>query len=180
VELAWSCFTWLLYIALEPYVRRRWPATLVSWSRVLAGFFRDPVVGRDILIGCFLGAFTTAVERPVWFVPSLLGYPPPQPSLGPLADLLGTRMILSDTARTLDIAPSFWLTGLFVLFLFRALLRNERTAAVAFVLLLTGSVAAASGLDPVASVGVLIWASLAVFVLIRFGLLALVANYVVL
>ncbi|HEV3329727.1 MAG TPA: serine/threonine-protein kinase [Bryobacteraceae bacterium] len=35
--LAWACFLWVLYIALEPYVRRRWPATLVSWSRLLAG-----------------------------------------------------------------------------------------------------------------------------------------------
>ena len=34
-----SCFIWVLYIALEPYVRRRWPATLVSWSRLLAGGF---------------------------------------------------------------------------------------------------------------------------------------------
>ena len=54
--LAWgvslSCFFWVLYIALEPYVRRRWPATLVSWSRLLAGGFRDPLVGRDVLVGC--------------------------------------------------------------------------------------------------------------------------------
>ena len=28
-----SCVIWVLYTALEPYVRRRWPATLVSWSR---------------------------------------------------------------------------------------------------------------------------------------------------
>jgi hypothetical protein len=32
-------------------VRRRWPATLVSWSRLLAGRFRDPLVGRDVLAG---------------------------------------------------------------------------------------------------------------------------------
>jgi hypothetical protein len=25
--------TWLLYLALEPFVRRRWPQTIVSWSR---------------------------------------------------------------------------------------------------------------------------------------------------
>jgi len=34
---------WLFYIALEPYVRRLWPKTLVSWHRLLAGRFR----GRD-------------------------------------------------------------------------------------------------------------------------------------
>ena len=80
---AWSCLLWVLYIALEPYVRRRWPATLVSWSRLLAGGFRDPLVGRDVLAGCLLAPFTTALQRLAWFVFSWLGYPPPQPDSGP-------------------------------------------------------------------------------------------------
>lgn len=33
---------WVLYVALEPYVRRRWPEALVSWSRLLSGRFADP------------------------------------------------------------------------------------------------------------------------------------------
>ena len=28
---------WVLYIALEPYVRSKWPQTIVSWSRLLSG-----------------------------------------------------------------------------------------------------------------------------------------------
>ena len=81
-RLLGSASLWVLYIALEPYVRRRWPATLVSWSRLLAGGFRDPLVGRDVLAGCLLAPFTAALGRLVWFVPSWLGYPPPQPSSG--------------------------------------------------------------------------------------------------
>lgn len=46
-----STLLWLFYMALEPYVRRWWPHRIVSWSRLLAGDFRDPLVGRDILIG---------------------------------------------------------------------------------------------------------------------------------
>jgi serine/threonine-protein kinase len=69
--LAWglffSCFIWVLYMALEPYVRRRWPATLVSWSRLLAGDFRDPLVGRDVLAGCLWGACLAVVIRLGWF-----------------------------------------------------------------------------------------------------------------
>jgi serine/threonine-protein kinase len=60
--LGWSCFIWALYIALEPYVRRRWPATLVSWSRLLAGRFRDPLVGRDVLVGCLAGDLRLHLE----------------------------------------------------------------------------------------------------------------------
>ena len=42
---------WVLYIALEPTVRRRWPSSIVSWSRLLSGDRRDPLVGRDLLLG---------------------------------------------------------------------------------------------------------------------------------
>ena len=175
----WSCSVWVLYIALEPYVRRRWPATLVSWSRLLVGGFRDPLVGRDVLAGCLLASFTIAVQRLAWFVFFWLGYPPAQPSSGPQWQFLGARTILADRAFALIVAPLFWLAELFFLFLLRALLRKEWAAAVAFVFLSTFIAAAGSGLDPVASVGVLIFGSLAVVVMIRFGLLALVANYMV-
>ncbi len=42
---------WFAYLALEPYVRRLWPRILVSWTRMLSGRGRDPLVGRDVLIG---------------------------------------------------------------------------------------------------------------------------------
>jgi hypothetical protein len=41
----------VLYLAFEPYVRRRMPRSLVSWSRILEGRWRDAHVGSDILIG---------------------------------------------------------------------------------------------------------------------------------
>ena len=53
--LAWGGLTWLVYISLEPYLRRRWPRTLISWNRLLAGRVRDPLVGRDVLIGMLAG-----------------------------------------------------------------------------------------------------------------------------
>ncbi len=177
--LGWSCLIWVLYIALEPYVRRRWPATLVSWSRLLAGDFRDPLVGRDILAGCFLAPFSAAVGGPVWFVFSWLGYPPGQPSSGPQSVFLGARMIVADVALALIFALFFWLGALFVLFLLRALLRKEWAAAVAWVFLFTVFSTAGSQFAPDVLVGALIFFGLAVFVLIRFGLLALVANFIV-
>ncbi len=174
-----SCFAWLLYIALEPYVRRRWPATLVSWSRLLTGGFRDPLVGRDILAGCFLASFTITLQRLTWFVFSWLGYPA-QPSSGPQWQFLGGRTIVADISGTLIGGPSFWLAALFVLFLLRALLRKEWAAAVAWVVLFTLLFGGGSRqFDPVGLVGTLIFSSLAVFVMIRFGLLALVANWMV-
>jgi hypothetical protein len=176
--LAWSCWFWVLYIALEPYVRRRWPATLVSWSRLLAGGFRDPLVGRDVLFGCLFSAFTTALSRLGWFFPAWLGFPPTQPLSGPQWQLLGVHTIIADIAITWSAALGAPLAILFVLFLLRALLRKEWAAAVAFVLFFTVFGAAGSPSAPVALVTGLIVNGLAVFMLIRCGLLALVAAFV--
>jgi serine/threonine-protein kinase len=171
-----SGFIWVLYIALEPYVRRRWPATLVSWNRLLLGGFRDPLVGRDVLIGCLLAAFSVALGRLGWFVPSWLGHAPPQPYSGPQWQFLGARAIISDLSLALGPQLFIPLAILFVLFLLRALLRKEWAAAVAFVLLFTVLEAAGSQFDPVVLVVSLIFWALAVFLLIRFGLLAFVVS----
>ena len=50
-----SMTLWTFYIALEPAVRRFWPDGLLGWSRLLAGHFKDPRVGRDVLAGLIFG-----------------------------------------------------------------------------------------------------------------------------
>lgn len=45
----------VLYLALEPFVRRRWPQTLISWTRLLAGDVRDPLAAGHILLGTAFG-----------------------------------------------------------------------------------------------------------------------------
>jgi len=56
-SLMYGALAWAFYLALEPFVRRHWPSMLVSWSRLLAGRVRDPLVGRDILVGSLFGLF---------------------------------------------------------------------------------------------------------------------------
>ncbi len=176
--LAWSCFVWLLYSALEPYVRRRWPATLVSWSRLLAGDFRDPLVGRDVLLGCLTGACSVALGGVVRYVTLWLGYPPPQPGSGPTWEFLGVRPMISSILTAVSFAPIFWLGGLFFLVLLRALLRRDWAAALVWVL--TSFLLAAAGGASVADllVGGLLVSGLAAFLLTRFGFLPIVANFV--
>ena len=53
--IAFSFRLWLYYMALEPYVRRLWPSALISSSRILSGQIHDPLVGRELLIGCLFG-----------------------------------------------------------------------------------------------------------------------------
>ena len=67
--LSWAVFVaaafWLSYLALEPYVRRHWPHALISWTRLLAGRWRDRRVGRDLLIGAIVGLAAVVIERAV-------------------------------------------------------------------------------------------------------------------
>jgi len=168
--LYYSCFIWVLYIALEPYVRRRWPVTLVSWSRLLAGGFRDPLVGRDVLAGCLWGAFVAAVLRLGWFIPSWLGYPPPQPSSGPQWQFLGARTIIAYMSYSLFSEVFLALAFLFLLVLLRALLRKEWAAAIAWAFFLTVFFSV-DDFAPVALVEVLIVMGVTVFLLRRLGLL---------
>jgi hypothetical protein len=77
-----GAFVWLSYVALEPYFRRRWPDLLISWNRLLAGQFRNPLVGRDALVGTLAGAAIVMLIHlsnalPAWLdVPGMTPVPP--------------------------------------------------------------------------------------------------------
>ena len=67
-----GAFFWLLYIALEPYFRRRLPELMIGWARLMEGRVRDPRVGRDILLGAFAGGSLALLRHvvnalPTWF-----------------------------------------------------------------------------------------------------------------
>jgi hypothetical protein len=174
--LLWSGFLWVLYIAMEPYVRRRWPATLVSWSRLLAGGFRDPLVGRDVLAGCLWGAFVAVLNGLSWFVSSWLGHAPLRPLSGPAWQFLGARSIIADISNNSVFAVFVSLAILFILFLFRALLRKEWVASLVWVLFLTAFLSVGTDSVPVALMENLIVQGVTVFLLRRLGLLWLVVT----
>jgi predicted Ser/Thr protein kinase len=69
-----AAITWLLYLALEPIVRRNLPELIVSWNRLLGGDWRDPLVGRDVLLGVLGGiAHTTLIYAGIFAEQSLSG-----------------------------------------------------------------------------------------------------------
>jgi serine/threonine-protein kinase len=80
---------WLTYLAIEPYVRRLWPHALITWSRLLDGRLRDPLVGRDLLYGGVAGMVVVAVQLLPQAAPRL-GLPPPVPVASGLVALHGT------------------------------------------------------------------------------------------
>jgi predicted Ser/Thr protein kinase len=68
--VVWSAFAWFAYISFEPYARRWWPMTVISWTPLLAGRWRDPLVGRDVLIGMFAGLMAAAFHLVVLVISS--------------------------------------------------------------------------------------------------------------
>lgn len=167
---------WLWYIALEPYVRRRWPHALISWSRVLAGRVRDPLVGRDLMVGGVAAIGLTTLEGAKFWVNSLLGQPPFTPNSGNWQYLLGFRYQIG---AIFD--PSYVFIALLILFLFlglRLLLRRKWLAVAAvlvlFAVLDTTSASPGTSLasNIVNVVTGMIWWSIMLLVTVRFGLLA--------
>jgi len=65
-----AVFLWVAYVALEPHIRSVWPTMVVGWNRLLLGRLRDPLVGRDLLVGTLVGVGTAlwvSVPRlPLW------------------------------------------------------------------------------------------------------------------
>ncbi|HET7705419.1 MAG TPA: serine/threonine-protein kinase [Thermoanaerobaculia bacterium] len=129
---------WLFYIAAEPYVRRRQPELLISWTRVLRGYFRDPLVGRDVLIGCLLGAVLNLLYAHLLVVvPALLRMTPPLPDHSFPEKLGGGLWPLVSLASLLGSVPRDCVLALFLYSALRSLVRNKAVAAIIVVLIST-------------------------------------------
>ncbi|MEK6282454.1 MAG: serine/threonine-protein kinase [Acidobacteriota bacterium] len=174
--LFWAFFFWVVYVAFEPFVRRRWPGRIISWNRILAGGFRDPLVGRDILIGAVFGVVIILCNFYLTnLVPKWMGYPPVVPWFDfPATQLLGIRSFAHGITQQVFAALMQPFILLFFLFLLYIILRKEWLAAVALWLIAT----LALGLVHETLVGmpfVSLSAFLVVWVLYRYGLLALIS-----
>jgi serine/threonine-protein kinase len=136
VALAKACFVFveysLLYLALEPWVRRYWPQTMITWSRVLAGRFRDPLVGRDLLLGVMFGmAYLTSV---VIFEYIALRGGFPAFADGSLLVLSGFRGFARTIGGNLFSGIGAGLLFFLTLFLLKALLKRGWLAGIVWVL----------------------------------------------
>ena len=168
-----GAISWILYAALEPHVRKRWPTSLISWSRLLAGQTQDPVVGRDLLVGILTGAFWFASDGAKDLIYVWIRKTPMEPKYNlTYATLSGVHMVIGIILARIVVFVAVSLLFFFVFFLIRLLLRKEWLAALAMTLLFSS--AALFGEQPVLNgILVVVFCGIALVVLIRFGLLAL-------
>jgi len=164
-------YIWLLYIALEPFIRRRWPHRIISWSRLLRGEFRDPLVGRDILIGAVCGGAVMLMTAATPAVLQALGQPFGLVT-NPGNTLVGTHFF-ERLAAQVTAGLFLSLIMFFLLLLAVIILRNEWVALGVVLILntLLGTLVAGGHLRgiPAAMLSGLIL----IVVLYRYGLLVL-------
>ena len=166
---------WILYMAIEPIARRRWPHSMIAWNRLLAGGVRDPLVGRDVLVGLAFGTAVALVASLHQLVFQRFGSMP-SVTVQPLS-LLG---VTGAVAEFLALIPNCVLLALlwFVLiFILRTVLRRDWLAAAALVLIYMALKWLATPASPaLAALFAAVQTALLVFVMLRFGLVALIAS----
>jgi Protein kinase domain len=170
-------FIWLLYIALEPFVRRRWPARIISWNRLLAGELRDPLVGRDILMGAFFGSLLMLNNYLSVLLPNWLGQLPGMPYMNNATVLLGSRYFMSGLAGMLFSSLLVGFVILFVMLLLSVTLRKDWLGVLLTWLLLIALLSLALGDNIYVNIFLAcVAATIYVIALNRYGLLALLSS----
>jgi serine/threonine-protein kinase len=162
--------TWMLYLALEPWVRRHWPKTIISWSRLLSAGARDPLVGRDILFGVLLGV--------VWILIFQIRYIPMMrmgaaPALFSTEALMGGREALGAWLQQWPQSIQTTLVFFFLLFGLKVLLRKEWIAGIALVAIFALPRGFSSTYMAVEIPAQILVYAIAVLIVLRFGLIPL-------
>jgi serine/threonine protein kinase len=165
-----SGFIWVLYLALEPYVRRNWPQMIISWTRFISGRLRDPLVGRDLLFGILLGIIWVFVFAVGSFFLIRAG---DRPLLANTDILEGFRESVAVGLFNIVASIQSTLIFFFLLVLLRVLVKNRWVAAAVFTLIFT--VPRVLGSDH-PYIETPIWLAIygiAAFTVVRFGLIVL-------
>jgi hypothetical protein len=185
----------LIYLAIEPFVRRSWPAMLVGWSRALTSGIRDAVIGRDVVVGAACGVALTALDQLNVLLPRFLGWPEPLPLRPQVGVLEHTRYFLLTITGSINNGLQGALLTAMMFTIFREVVRRA-AARLKFERVSADYLAAGLALVLIAVVGTLfnsdelsqLWfvavyqivVSVVFFVvLLRFGLLATVVMFTI-
>jgi serine/threonine-protein kinase len=166
---------WVLYLALEPWVRRRWPQTLISWSRYTVKGWRDPLVGRDLLYSVGVGVLLGLLD----LLQSALRGPSSPPLFpGALFTLTGVASIVSSMLFSFGAEVTNSLLIFFVLFVSRVALRKEWIAVVATIAII-GGIDYAGGIQWADLPFEIALVAILTIVMLRFGLIAAIFGYAI-
>jgi hypothetical protein len=163
-SLMYAAEVWVGYLAVEPYIRRRKPQTIIGWKRLLEGRWNDPIVGRDALLGTGFGLAMLLIEELRRALPGAAPFSAAVPALSSRVAWL--ELLFYFQTR----AIFYSLFALFFLLLLRGLLRQTALASAIWVIALAVLLTPAEQKPLDFILGALL-ALLLLFVLQRYGLL---------
>ncbi|HWJ56413.1 MAG TPA: serine/threonine-protein kinase [Vicinamibacterales bacterium] len=168
---------WLAYLGIEPWIRRHWPASLISWSRMLTGAIRDPLVGRDVLIGLAFGVGTALIPTLSQQLLVLTGGVP-APDFNGVWALTTPRYVFASLIGGVSNALFNALLLMVLYVVLRRLLRRPWLAAVLVMALLALVIGAENGVDGRAALAVVVTMGVLMLLpLVRFGLLPFAVSF---
>ena len=172
----------LLYLAIEPHVRRLWPHLLVTWSRLVSGRVRDPLFGRDLLVGALMGMTMTAITFGHYALPGWFGWPEFTPPASYVTVLAGTGAYWALLLGSLSAAMSNSMIGGVGLTLFRLVIPSHRVvilvATIVFSSLAARGQIETGSLPLDLAIGALLVVPV-LWVIVRFGFVAGTAAFLV-
>jgi serine/threonine-protein kinase len=160
----------VVYLALEPYVRRHWPHAIISWTRLLAGRIRDPLVGRDVLFGVLLGVSWSLIFAILFLALEKISA---TPQFGSPDLLNGPRYVIGAGLTQVTQSVQATLVFFFLMFVFRVIFRKPWLAALVFVAFWTSTKAVGSHHLALIIPAYAAVYGIAAFVILRFGFVAL-------
>jgi serine/threonine-protein kinase len=165
-----SGVVFVLYLALEPYVRRYWPQAIISWSRLLSGRVRDPLVGRDILLGVLLGVVWIVIFKIGRVVSMRMGA---APELFSTNYLLSSRRAIGAWLLQFPLAILGTLQFFGIILVLKLILKKDWLATIAFVAIFAANKAIGSNYLLVTAVTTLLVYLVLALIVYRFGLVPL-------
>ncbi len=171
----------VFYLALEPFARRWWSELLISWNRLLAGDFRDPIIGRDILIGALGGIGINLIDHFGHFIKeNIFGAGEHVDNNFFIESLNGWSGIISRLLGDIAVSSLVGLALFFILLLFYIIFRNKKISIILLALIISVPqfpISLQSG-DWLNGASALIFGATVTFILTRFGLLAVMFSIV--
>ncbi len=172
----------LFYLAFEPFTRKIWPQSLVSWTRLIRGRVLCCTVARDILVGLPAGVACVLGAQASWMISCHMGLlpgPPPNPQGIVLATMATPVAGLTAIPFALMVGGYNGLMIFILLVVVRLIVRHAAGSAIVTAVLFT-LIFGWGGGHPIPSLAATaVLSAIVVSIVLRFGLLSLLTAWIV-
>jgi hypothetical protein len=171
-----GAFVAVVYLALEPQIRRLWPHALISWTRLLSGRLSDTLVGAHVLYGIACGLAMSLVQMA--FLQIDAGRHGPESDIFTLDTLLGLDHTLQWVLERAFVAIGVSLVVVLLFAAVRHVLRWQPLAALVAIspLVVQEALADERPLLIVVPLAIVVL-SVPLIALARFGLVAMMVTF---